>query len=100
MLKPMSGVGKGEELGVRAVAQTLLRHFSQEEGVAFAPKDAGGHTSGFIWKLDAGAEERAVPVDHAGEGSGLRPGSAVLDEVCMRGGARAVGAQGDGGADW
>src|SRR5258708_33905554 len=93
MLKPMSGVGKGEELGVRAVAQTFLRHFSQEEGVAFAPKDAGGHTNGFIWKLDASAEERAVPADHAGEGSGLRPCSAVLDEGFIRERSRAAGAQ-------
>ena len=46
-----------------------------------------------VWKFDASAEERAVPVDHAGQGSWLRPCSAVLDEVFTREGTWAAGTQ-------
>src|SRR5229473_3588144 len=95
----MRGAGESEEFGACAVAQTFVRHFRQEEGVAFAPQDASGDADGFVWKLDASAEERAVPVDHAGQGSGLRPCSAVLDEVFIREGPRAAGAQKGSRAD-
>jgi len=55
----MRGAGESEEFGACAVAQTFVGHFGQEEGVAFAPQDACGHADGFVWKLDASAEERA-----------------------------------------
>src|SRR5712692_1434451 len=77
----MRGVGEGEELGVRAVAQAFVRHFGQKEGVTRAPEDAGGDADSFVWEFDASAEQGAVPVDHAGERAGLRPCSAVLGEI-------------------
>src|SRR6266404_4700252 len=89
----MRGAGESEEFGACAVAQTFVGHLGQEESVALAPQDASGHADGFVWKLDASAEKRSVPVDHGGEGSGLRPCSAVLDEVFIREGARAAGVQ-------
>ena len=33
VLEPMRGIGKGEELGTRAITQALLSHFGQEERV-------------------------------------------------------------------
>ena len=89
----MSGVGEGEKLGARAVAQAFVSHFGQEEGVAFAPKDARGDANGLVRKFGASAEERAVPVNHAGEGAGLRPCSAVLGEIFSAEGPWAAGAQ-------
>ena len=80
MLQPMCGVGESEELRVRAIAQAFVSHFRQEEGVTLAPEDACGDADGFVWKFDARAEEGAIPVDHAGEGAGLRPCSAILGE--------------------
>src|SRR6266849_2686005 len=77
----MSGVGEGEDLCVRAVAQTLVSHFGHEEVVAFTPKDAGGGADSFVWEFDASAEQGAVPVDHACERAGSRPCSAVFGEI-------------------
>src|SRR5713226_7725372 len=77
----MSGVGEGEELGVRAVAQAFVRHFGQKEGVTRAPEDAGGDAHSFVWEFDASAEQGAVPVDHTGERAGLRPCSSVFGEI-------------------
>src|SRR6266853_3893622 len=89
----MRGAGESEEFSACAVAQTFVGHFGQQEGVAFAPQDASGHVNSLVWKFDASAEERAVPVDHAGQGSWLRPCSAVLDEVFTREGTWAAGTQ-------
>src|SRR5258708_38397199 len=69
----MRGVGEGEELGVRAVAQTFVSHFGQEEIVALAPEDAGGDADGLVREFGASAEERAIPIDHGGFGGGVRP---------------------------
>src|ERR1700674_725036 len=66
VLKPMRGVGEGEKLSARAIAQTFVSHFGQEEIVALAPQNAGGDADGFILKFDASAKEGAVPVDHGG----------------------------------
>src|SRR4029077_1223500 len=77
----MRGAGEGEEFGACTVAQTFVGHFGQQEGVAFAPEDAGGHADGLVWKFDANAEEGAIPVDHACEGTGLRPCGTVLGEI-------------------
>src|SRR6266852_382064 len=89
----MRGAGESEEFGACAVAQTFVDHFGQEEGVAFAPQDACGDANDFVWKLDASAEERAVPVDHAGQGSGLRPCSTIVGEIFGGEGSRAAGAE-------
>src|SRR5260370_28420649 len=89
----MRGAGESEEFGACTVAQTFVGHFGQEEGVAVEPEEAGGDGNGLVWKLDASGEERAIPVDHGGEGSGMRPCSTVLDEVFICEGARAAGAQ-------
>src|SRR5258708_14459789 len=89
----MRGVGESEEFHARAVTQTFVGHFGQEEGVALAPEDAVRDGNGCVWNLDASAEEPAVAVDHGGQGAGLRPCSAVLDEVFIREGAGAAGAE-------
>src|SRR5258708_29853312 len=89
----MRGVGESEEFHARAVTQTFVGHFGQEEGVALAPEDTGGDANGLVWKLDASAEEPAVPGDRAGQGAGLSPCRAVLDEVFIREGAGAAGAE-------
>src|SRR5689334_22189138 len=89
----MRRIGKSEKFGACTVAQTFVRHFGQQEGVAFAPEDACGHANGLVRKFDANAEEGAIPVDHACEGVGLRPCGAVLDEVFICEGSWATGAQ-------
>src|SRR5947207_12547268 len=81
VLQPMRGIGEGEEFRVRAIAQAFARHFGQKEGVAFAPEDACGDADNFVWKFDASAEERAIPIDHAGEGAGPRPSRSILREI-------------------
>src|SRR5712664_3303890 len=93
VLEPVGGVGEGEELGVGAVAQTFVSHFGQEETVSLAPEDARWDADGFVREFGASAEERAVPIDHAGEGAGLRPRSAVLSEIVGGESARAAGAE-------
>src|SRR6267143_4624955 len=67
VLEPVRGVGKGEELRVGAVPQTLVSHFCQQEIVAFAPEDARGNVDGAIRKLGAKTKQRAIPVDHCRE---------------------------------
>ena len=91
MLEPMGGIGEGEKIGARAVSQTFVRHFGEEEIVALAPEDAGGYAHGFVWKLDAKTEERAVPVDHGNDGMGLGPCGAVLSEIFRSKGPWAAG---------
>src|SRR5260370_223383 len=78
VLEPMGGVGEGEKLGARAVAQTFVSHFAQEEGVTLSPEDACGNADGLILKFCAGPKESAIPVDHAREAAGLRPRRAAM----------------------
>ena len=89
----MRGIGKGEELGARAITQTFVRHFGEEEVVAFAPQDASGDADGFVWKFDMGAEQRAIPIDHGSYGVWLGPCGAILSEIFVGKGARAAGAE-------
>jgi hypothetical protein len=93
VLEPMRGVRESKELCTRAVAQTFVRHFGQEEVVAFAPQDASGDTNGLVWKFDSGAKERAIPIDHGSYGTGLGPRGAILAEIFVGKGARAAGAE-------
>lgn len=93
MLEPMGRIGKREEFGVRAVAQTFVRHFSEEKGVALSPEDAGGHADGLVREFDAGAEERPVPVDHGSEDARLGPRGAVLGEIFLGECAPTAGAE-------
>src|SRR5258708_2327034 len=90
VLKPMRGIGEGKELRVRAVTQAFARHFGHEEGVALAPQDARGDAHGLVWEFDACAEQGAVPVDHAGEGTALRPRGAILRQIFGGESARAA----------
>src|SRR5260370_29882414 len=89
----MRGAGEGEKLRVRAVTQTFTRHLRQEKHVSLAPKNPRGDANGLVRELGAGAEERAVPIDHAGQSAGLRPGGAVLDKIFGGESARAARAQ-------
>jgi hypothetical protein len=66
VLEPMRGVGEGEKLSARAIAQTFVSHFGQEEIVALPPEDAGRDADGLVREFGASAEEGAVPVDHGG----------------------------------
>jgi hypothetical protein len=56
VLEPVRGVGEGEEIGARAIAQTFVSHFGQEEIVALAPKDPGRDADGFVLQFDANAK--------------------------------------------
>src|SRR5258705_2172022 len=91
MLEPMGGVGEGEELGARAVAQAFVSHFGQKEMVALAPEDTGGDADGFVREFGASAEEGAVPVDHGGYGGRPRPPRAALGGEFGRGRAPTPG---------
>ena len=93
VLEPVRGVGKGEELSAGAIAQAFVSHFRQEKIVALAPEDAGGDADVLVLKFDPSAEEGAIPVDHAGQSAGLRPGAPILGEVFSREGARAAGVE-------
>jgi len=91
MLEPMGGVGKSVEFGVVAIAEAIVGHFGEEEGVALAPEDARGDVHGRIRKFAAMAEGGAIPTNHAVERAGVRPRGAVLGEIFV---GESVGAAG------
>jgi hypothetical protein len=91
VLEPVGGVGESVEFGVVAIAETIVGHFGEEEGVALAPEDARGDVDRGVRKFAAIAEGGAIPVDHAGECSGLRPRGAVVGEIFV---GESVGAAG------
>jgi len=91
MLEPMGGVGKSVEFGVVAIAEAIVGHFGEEEGVALAPEDARGDVHGRIRKFAAMAEGGAIPVNHAVERAGVRPRGAVLGEIFV---GESIGAAG------
>ena len=91
MLKPMRGVSESVELGVVAMADAVVGHGGEQEGVALAPEDARGDVDSRIRKFAAMAEGGAVPVDHAGERARLRPRGAVLGKIFV---GESVGAAG------
>jgi len=93
VLEPVGRVGEGEEFGVGAVAQAGLGHFFEQEGVALTPENTGGDVHGAVRDLRPVAEGRAIPVDHGGEGAGLRPRGAILREVFFGESAGAAGAR-------
>jgi hypothetical protein len=93
VLEPVSGIGESEQLGVCAIAQAFVSHLREKKGVALAPEDARGDADGAVEKLHATTEERAIPVDHAGERPWLRPRSAVLGEIFWRKCAGPAGAK-------
>src|SRR6266513_6180931 len=93
VLEPVRGFGKGEQLSAGAIVQAFVSHFRQEKVVALAPEDAGGDADVLVLKVDASAEEGAIPVDHAGQSAGLRPGAPILGEVFSREGAWAAGVE-------
>ena len=92
MLEPVRGVGEGVEFGGVAVAETGVGHFGEEEGVAFAPENAGGDVDGGTGEFGAMACAGAIPVDHGGERVRLRPRCTILREVFGRESAFAAGA--------
>ena len=91
VLEPMGGVGKSVEFGVVAIAEAIVGHFGEEEGVALAPEDARGDVHGRIRKFAAMPEGGAIPVNHAVERAGVRPRGAVLGEIFV---GESVGAAG------
>src|SRR5256884_5174516 len=66
--------------------------FRSKESRRAPPEDARGDADGFVLKFDASAKEGAVPIDHGGEGAGLRPRGAGLVEIFGGEGAPAAGA--------
>jgi hypothetical protein len=46
VLEPVGGVGQEVEFGGVAVAEALVSHIGEEEGVALAPEDARGDVHG------------------------------------------------------
>lgn len=93
VLEPVRSAGEGVELGGRAEAKTVVRHFGEEEGVAFAPEDARGDVDGGVGEFCAMARGGAIPVDHGSERAGLRPGGAILREIFGRKRAGTAGAK-------
>ena len=91
MLEPVRRIGKGEELGAIAVAQTFLSHFWEQERIAFAPQDACGDVHGAICEFGAKTEERAVPVYHGCQCTRLRQRRMVLSEIFRGKSAGAAG---------
>src|SRR5216683_1712596 len=73
VLEPVRGVGEGEQLRIGAIAQAFVSHFREKKGVALAPKDACGNVDGAVGEFHAKTEQSAIPVDHAGERTWLRP---------------------------
>src|SRR5579859_6223016 len=92
VLEPVRGVGKGVEFSAVAVAQAVVGHFREEEGVALAPEDAGGDMNGGIGEFGTVTKGGAIPVDHGGESAGLRPCGAIEREIFGGEGARTAGA--------
>lgn len=83
VMEPMGAVREADELGVGAIAKTVLGHCGEEEGVANSPENARGDAHGGIGELGTMAECGAIPVDHASESGGLRPSRAILREVLL-----------------
>lgn len=91
VLEPVRGVGEGVEFGAVAVAETVVGHFGEEEGVALAPQDARGDMNGRVREFGAVAKSGAIPVDHGSESAGLRPCGAIERESF---GGKSAGATG------
>src|ERR1700676_1861475 len=66
VLEPVGGVGEGVEFGGVAVAEAVVGHGGEEEGVALAPEDAREDMDSRIRKFAAMAKGGAVPVYHGG----------------------------------
>lgn len=64
-----------------------------------APQDARGDMHGAIREPSAKTKERAIPVDHGGDGAGLRPRGAVLSKIASRKSTGATGAEKRSDAD-
>ena len=92
VLEPVRGVSESVELSVVAIADAVVGHGGEQEGVALAPEDARGDVDSRIRKFAAMAKSGAVPVDHARERAGLRPCGAVLGEIFVRESVGAAGA--------
>ena len=48
MLEPVRGVSEGVEFGGVTIREAVVSHFREEEGVAFAPKDAPINRAGIM----------------------------------------------------
>src|SRR5260370_19264240 len=81
VLQPVAGVGKRNELRIRAVAQAGLRHFRYQEPVALPPQNAGRDTNGSIRETGTEAKSRAIPVDHRSDRARLRPGNPLTRQA-------------------
>jgi len=66
MLEPVRGVGEGVEIGGVAIAEAVVAHFWEEEGIAHAPEDARGDVDLCVRELGAIARGGAIPIDHGG----------------------------------
>lgn len=84
MLEPVRGVGESVEFGAIAITDAFVGHVGKEESVALAPEDARGDVNARVRKSGAMTKSGAVPVNHGGEGAGLRPSGAILLEVIGR----------------
>ena len=84
MLEPVRGVGEGVEFGAIAIPDAFVGHVGEEESVALAPEDARGDVNARVRKFGAMTKSGAIPMNHGGERTGLRPSSAILLEVIGR----------------
>src|ERR1700722_4303042 len=91
VLQPVGGVGEGVEFAGVAVAEALVGHVGEKEGVALAPEDARGDVHGRVGEFRAITKSGAVPIDHGGQCAGFAPCGAVLGEIF---GGERVGAAG------
>src|SRR5260370_16828005 len=81
VLQPVAGIGKGNELPIRAIPQAGLRHFRYQEPVALPPQNACRDADSPIREMGTEAKSRAIPVDHRRDPPRLRPGNPVPPPV-------------------
>ena len=91
VLEPVRGVCEGVEFSGVAVAEAAVGHSGEQEGVLFAPENAGGDMDLGVREFGAVTEGGAIPVHSGGEGAGLRPGGAILREIIGGERVRATG---------
>src|SRR4051794_21264573 len=82
MVQPVSCSGQPLDPALSAQAEALGRETPAESGIFLAPHDQGGRADR-LRRRAALQPQRAIPVQHALEGAGLRPSLLVAFEISI-----------------
>ena len=88
VLDPMGGAAKTDEFPALAQLDGRLRHLETEREIALAPQhqrgDGDSSRRGFVERgAQSAADGGAVPVEHARQRAGLRPGFFIFNHILL-----------------